>query len=72
MPLVGIALLSLTKFCLCGQHNSREQGGALEERRASCEVSLVWISQNSGGDGKKGKSRKEKRRAGEVGSRSSN
>ena len=41
MPLVGIALLSLTNFCLCGQHNSREQGGALEERLTSCEVSLV-------------------------------
>ena len=41
MPLVGIALLSLTRVCQCGQHNGREQGGALEERLTSCEVSLV-------------------------------
>ena len=49
MPLVGIALLSLTKVCQCGQHNGREQGGALEERLTSSEVSLVLRGGRRGG-----------------------
>ena len=50
MPLVGIALLSLTKVCQCGQHNGREQGGALEERLTSSEVSLVFMFAQKGPD----------------------
>ena len=40
-PLWALRSFSHTDVCQCGQHNSREQGGALEERLASCEVSLV-------------------------------